>query len=216
MESSRRRANIEVGCPPQLRWGFRLRIDGFTGRGTNGGRPNQALLGRLQSDRDIYSRARDPRKASAPSTPERIVLMGFSRVAGHGRASTPASMLSTSSGKNRRAVRRLHSVYPDLPTTYATDTTSRPVSRTLTARLMIITGREVQGLCRTAEGGQARRGADEYPDSQQSRCGLCSASPTVTCFRQCPDRAPLPYQGRRSGVLMECRHGKPFGTAMHA
>src|SRR5258708_20349351 len=99
-------------------------IDGFSGRGLTAVGPNQALLGRLNFIVDIYRSleilAHHPRV-----DPDRIALMGFSRV---GQAALYPSLERFHKLWNKSGAQFAAYIpfYPDCSTSYATDTKLAP------------------------------------------------------------------------------------------
>ena len=181
-------------------------IDGFTGRGLTVVGPNQALLGRLNLIVDIY-RSLDILAKHPRVDPDRIVLMGFSR---GGQAALYASLDRFNKLWNKSGVQFAGYIpfYPDCSTRYNTDTevAARPI------RIFHGTPDDYNPMasCKAyvALLQDAKRDVvlTEYPElGARFRCRPARHVHRGG-FRQCPDRAQLPYKGRRRRRADERRH----------
>lgn len=109
-----------MDTPPECFGHFDIRHRWFTGRGIVATNTNQALLGRLNFNLDIYRSldilARHPRV-----DPQRLALMGFSR---GGQAALYASLkrFNTLWNKSGVSFSAFIPFYPDCSTTYLGDT----------------------------------------------------------------------------------------------
>ncbi len=171
-------------------------IDGFSGRGLTAVGPNQALLGRLNLILDIY-RSLDILAKHPRVDPDRIALMGFSR---GGQAALYASLDRFNKLWNKSGAQFAAYIpfYPDCSTTYATDTevAARPI------RIFHGTPDDYNPVasCKAyvARLQDAKRDVvlTEYPELRaRLRCRPARRQHRRR-FRQCPDRAALPHQGR--------------------